>query len=228
MAIEEDDDEWLNNDEYLGTEVTFPSNSVWKIDSKITEHEYRETEIDCNELGVRSETRGVFSCSKVTGHGPPTAIIKFRLQIPWYGKAHKSPDDRAKQAIQESPSSFKSEIEALSLLTEAGCSSTPALLGYKEEEQAYNERVPGGYKLSILMEKLPGSDPEDLWFNIQMPIDERHRLRSAFKKAWLYLVDWEYWHFEKKKGWQDYLYIMWNLAQEGPSSNIFDMSDWEL
>ncbi|KAJ5728893.1 uncharacterized protein N7483_003401 [Penicillium malachiteum] len=105
--------------------------------------------------------------------------------IPWYGTSQEIPDVRAKQAIREVPGNFKSEIDALTLLTNEGCSSTPALIDWMAEEQAYDEWVPGGYKLSILMENPPGSDPEDLWFSSQMPIDERHRLRSAFKKAWL-------------------------------------------
>jgi hypothetical protein len=44
-----------------------------------------------------------------------------------------------------------------------------------------------------------------------------------------YLVDWEHWHFaDGKTAWEDRFYISWNLAQEGPSHNLFDMSDRRL
>ncbi|PYI35703.1 hypothetical protein BP00DRAFT_483899 [Aspergillus indologenus CBS 114.80] len=234
MAIESDDITWFDEDDFLGTETSFPSGSVWRLESKIHEHSYYEEQSECEALGIHSEARGVFSCSKVSGNGPPTAVIKMRLQIPWWRTATKKPEVRAKQATSETPRAFSSEIEALSHLTKSGCSS---------------------YKLSILMEKLPGSDPGDSLFSGQMPRDERDSLRKAFKEAWLetvrcgvihgdgsinnllwdsesercYLVDWEYWRLSKDTTcWEDRLYIRWNLAQDGPSHNLFDMSDWQL
>ena len=196
---------WFDDDEYIGTEVSFPSGSVWRIDMKIREHGYYETQMDCEELDIQSEARGVFICSKVSGHGPSTAIVKIRLQsvfpntygiherymltliarIPWFKTASKRPDVRAKQAVREMPSSFNREIEALCHLTKKQCSSTPKLFSWKADEQTDKEWVPGGYKLSILMEKLPGSDPSDLFLTGQMPIHERNSLRKAFKEAWL-------------------------------------------
>lgn len=80
MIIELDDITWFDEDEYIGTEVAFPSGSVGRIDTKIREHSYCETQRDCEELGIQSEARGVFICSNVSGPGPATAIIKIRLQ----------------------------------------------------------------------------------------------------------------------------------------------------
>ncbi|KAJ5591445.1 uncharacterized protein N7459_001814 [Penicillium hispanicum] len=250
-----DFDVWFDDDEFIGTKVSFPSGSVWKLETKIREHAYQQHQRDCEELGINSEARGVFCCSKVSGDGPPTAVIKIRLQIPWLKTTRKRSDFRAKQAVSEIPTNFSSEIEALSCLTKARCSSTPSLFSYKVDKQSHEEWVPGGYKLYILMEKLSGSDPSALFFSGQMSLAERDRLRSAFKAAWLetvrsgvvhtddamrnliwdsegnkcYLVDWEYWSRPSKKSvWVDRLYISWNLAQSGPSNDYFDMSDWVL
>lgn len=106
-------------------------------------------------------------------------------RIPWFKTATKRPDIRAKQAIRQIPSSFNREIEALHHLTQQQCSSTPGLFPWKADEQTDKEWVPGGYKLSILMERLPGFDPSDSFLTGQMSIQERHCLREAFKAAWL-------------------------------------------
>ncbi|RAH71409.1 uncharacterized protein BO66DRAFT_390964 [Aspergillus aculeatinus CBS 121060] len=185
MAIESDDITWFDEDDLLGTEMSFPSGSAWRLESKIYEHSYYEEQSECEALEIHSEARGVFSCSKVSGSGPPTAVIEIRQQIPWWKTATKRPETRAKQASSEIPRAFSSEIEALSHLMKAGCSSTPSLLSWKKEQQAIDEWVPGGYKLSILMERLPGSNPGDSLFSGQMPRDERDSLRKAFKAAWL-------------------------------------------
>lgn len=50
------------------------------MESEIYEHIYYEEQSECEALGIHSEARGVFSCSKVPGSGPPTAVIKIRQQ----------------------------------------------------------------------------------------------------------------------------------------------------
>lgn len=109
-------------------------------------------------------------------------------RIPWWRTTQKKPQIRAKQAISENPYAFSSELKALSYLTKAGCASTPSLLSHKETKQSDEEWVPGGYKLYILMEKLPGCAPEPSFFSGQMPLFERDMLRSAFKTSWLETV----------------------------------------
>lgn len=81
MRREQDDcDIWFDDAEYIGLEVSFPSGSIWKLQTKIREHAYQESQRDCEELGLNSEARGLFTCSKVSGDGPATAVIKIRLQ----------------------------------------------------------------------------------------------------------------------------------------------------
>ena len=80
MITQSDEIVWFDEDEYIGTDVSFPSGSVWNLKSKIREHSYYESQADCEELDIPSEARGAFVCSKVSGDGPSTAIIKIRLQ----------------------------------------------------------------------------------------------------------------------------------------------------
>jgi hypothetical protein len=63
---------------------------------------------------------------------------------------------RPKQAMETLNAETNHEIEALQILTRAGCSSTPALFSRKQDKQRWESWVPGGYKVYILMEKLPG------------------------------------------------------------------------
>jgi hypothetical protein len=80
IEYESDDIIWFADDEYIGAEVSFPDGSAWKLSSKTREHAYYESQTDCEDFGIQSEARGVFVCSKLSGDGPPAAVIKIRLQ----------------------------------------------------------------------------------------------------------------------------------------------------
>ena len=99
------------------------------------------------------------------------------------GTATEKPSIRAKQATSEMIVQSKMEVEALSILTNAGCSSTPALFSWVQKQQDSDLWVPGGYILYILMEKLPGVNPAPIFRH--MDRQERDDLRAAFKTAWL-------------------------------------------
>ena len=95
----------------------------------------------------------MFLCSKVSGDGPPTAVIKISLQsvprqsmahkmhttltgrIPWLKTLTKKPDIRARQAISKTPGGFLLEVIALGKLTTARCSSGPSLFAWKKDKQ---------------------------------------------------------------------------------------------
>lgn len=89
---------------------------------------------------------------------------------------------RAKQATETPTSMASNEVKALQILTNAGCSSTPSLLAWKQDKQSRNMWVPGGHILYILMEKLPGFCPK--CFYIELDWAERDEL----KEAWLYVL----------------------------------------
>ncbi|KAL5342195.1 hypothetical protein BJX70DRAFT_410871 [Aspergillus crustosus] len=245
--------DWFDDDDYVGAKFSFPSGSVWKIDSKISEHEYYETQADVEECGIDCEARGSFLCSNVSGPGPSTAVIKIRLQIPWWKTAYKKPAVRARQARSGPTFSFQREIEALDLLEKARCSCVPYLLGSKEEEQTQEEWVPGGYKLILLMKQVPGHDPSKTWN--KMPRAERDDLRAAFKESWLetmscgmqhmdpslnnliwdkegnkcYLIDWERWSAPLEDGiWKNTLFLRWNLAHRMGSRDRENMATWTM
>lgn len=73
-----------------------------------------------------------------------------------------------------------SEVERLEQLTEAGCTSTPRLLGYQRLTQNDSMWLPDGYLVCILMELVPGISLENFW---ELPRSERDQARNAFRVA---------------------------------------------
>jgi hypothetical protein len=78
----------------------------------------------------------------------------------------QQPHVRMKQATLDLSELPRMGIEALSILTKANCSSTPALLDWQCEGQDAHMWVPGGYNVYILMEKLPAVDPSRFYWRL--------------------------------------------------------------
>ncbi|KAL1979309.1 hypothetical protein VTN96DRAFT_6229 [Rasamsonia emersonii] len=244
---------WFDEDRWIGSEVTFgePHPSRWRLNRKLAESEDCATESDVKECMMASEARGVFVCSSIDD---PTqeAVVKIRMQIPYFSTAFKSRQARARQAEPDMRVTSQREVSALEHLTAVGCSSTPALFAWKHETQGDDDWIPGGYIDYILMEKLPGTSP-GYWSGV-MKREERDQLRRAFKEAWqecvacgrvhqdrgirnlvwdrekqkCYIVDWEEWSEATDEDvWRDTQYIAWNLAWVR-SHNYNDMSTWTL
>ncbi|RFU29386.1 hypothetical protein B7463_g6961, partial [Scytalidium lignicola] len=243
---------WFDDEKYIGSEITFqqPHHSSWKLEQKIIEHEYCYDGEDI-KAGLIPEARAVFTCRSLDGSSKE-AIMKIKKQIPYSSTIGKSSSARARQATDTLSSGQRLEIEALEILTKAGCSSTPSLLAWKEEKQDQDSWVPGGCIIYILMEKLPGITVDN--FYGQLDREERDEMRRSFKEAWLecrdcgvvnmddairnllwdrenkkcYIIDFEMW-FRPKEGtvWHDYKYIGWNLAYTD-QEDLYDMSTWQL
>ncbi|KAL1986921.1 hypothetical protein VTN96DRAFT_5338 [Rasamsonia emersonii] len=67
------------------------------LNRKIAESEDCATESDVKECMMASEARGVFVCSSICD---PTqeAVVKIRMQIPYFNTAFRSRQVRARQA----------------------------------------------------------------------------------------------------------------------------------
>ncbi|KAL1998286.1 hypothetical protein VTN02DRAFT_6464 [Thermoascus thermophilus] len=244
---------WFDDDDFINSTVSFPSESTWKLERKLQENEYYIPKDTAQIDGLGSEARAVFIGSKLSGDGPQEAIIKIRMQIPWMGTVTKKPLIRAKQATPEMIAQSKMEVETLSILTNAHCSCTPALFSWVKKQQGNDQWVPGGYILYILMEKLPGVNPAPIYDH--MTRQERDDLRAAFKAAWLecvacgvvhgdpairnllwdratkkcYLIDFEVYRRPTQRSiWRNHLYITWNLAQADFDADQDDMCTWQL
>jgi hypothetical protein len=72
------------------------------------------------------------------------------------------------------------EIANLKKFTDAGCTSTPHLLGSETEKPAENSWLPGGYVVYILMQLVPGVSLENIR---ELPRQERDQARKAFMIA---------------------------------------------
>jgi hypothetical protein len=79
------------------------------------------------------------------------------------------------------------EIEALQILTRAGCSSTPSLFAWKQDKQGWESWVPEGYVFYILMEKLTGIVVNNFYRDLDRK--ERDELRESFKGAWYVFLE---------------------------------------
>lgn len=137
------------------------------------------------------------SCWKRSTHSPDQDSYAVRLpcllcidgrklitecRIPLYKTATQGPSERAKQADPEIPHLASNEIEALTILTQAKCLSSPYLIDSMNRQQT-DGWVPGGYIHYIVMEMLPGVTVCDHY--CLMERKERDELREAFKKAWM-------------------------------------------
>jgi hypothetical protein len=103
----------------------------------------------------------------------------------------------------------------------------PSHLGHGEDKlmAIYSETVRCGIlHADGAIRNLVWDKEADKWW---VPL--RTSSRQISNSVASYLVDWEHWHFaDEKTAWEDRFYISWNLAREGPSHNLFDMSDWRL
>ncbi|CAK41072.1 uncharacterized protein An12g02300 [Aspergillus niger] len=218
---------WFDDNDYIGLELAFPGGSTWKIERKIKEAENLHTQGEYEIWKCTSQARATFVCSKVAGNGPPTALIKIHMQIPFFKTATEEPSERAKQADPEIPHLASSEVKALTILTESKCSSSPYLIDSMHRQQT-DGWVPGGYIHYNAMEMLPGVTVCDHYDGMER--QERDELRKAFKKAWIYLIDFENFHppTSKSKIWRDIQYIGWHLAQVGDDYDYDDMTNWIL
>jgi hypothetical protein len=77
----------------------------------------------------------------------------------------------------------RSEINALHTLTLAQCSSSPVLLGWQQRIQDETMEIQGGYIVFILMQKLDGVCPVNLF--PQMGVKDQLCFKEKFKDAWL-------------------------------------------
>lgn len=72
------------------------------------------------------------------------------------------------------------ELNYLHHLTKSRCSCTPKLIDYQIEVQDETDPVPGGFRLYILMEKIPGRNLVNFG---ELEMAERDQVRIAFAKA---------------------------------------------
>jgi len=106
------------------------------------------------------------------------------FRVPFAESMAETPQLRQTQAINNLCTWAKAERDALKLLTENACASTPVLLGYKEEVQGPNDLVPGGYMLYLAMTKLPGCRL-GVDYHFESNELEVAQIRQAFETAWI-------------------------------------------
>ena len=182
--------QWISNS-LDGKKIPFTDLGTWQLTHKISEK-------TCQKYyPYPFESVTVFVCEKVDGKDAGhRAIMKIRTEyvnacrkdddgstdpdrIP--GTQYPHPNPRKRGPISKDVNEVTiSEVERLEQLTEAGCSSTPRLLGYQRLTQNDSMWLPDGYLVCILMELVPGASLENFW---ELPRSERDQARKAFRVA---------------------------------------------
>ncbi|KAK2783644.1 hypothetical protein FQN53_009096 [Emmonsiellopsis sp. PD_33] len=114
-------------------------------------------------------------CVAIQVSGPNSglqAIAKVRMQIPNPEGERTIP--RPNGLLHER------EIQALTGLSQRGCTCIPKLLDQRELLQDSTDHVAGGFCVALFMEKVPGKTLENF---PELPISERNKVRLAFSKS---------------------------------------------
>ncbi|KAL9633078.1 MAG: hypothetical protein Q9204_003539 [Flavoplaca sp. TL-2023a] len=191
--------------------VKFSDNNHWQLTVKISEKPWDgsyDSEREEYEDWQPHEAHAVYECRQIRGSNVGTvAIMKIRLEVPRHLPPSDDPKERAKDASgMRLNYATDNEIKILQRLTNARCSVTPSLLGFKIDVQdssvlnstgkpGFEEKwgedkqwwMPGGYIAYILMTKLHAQP-----LNIQLYWDDktfgkqqRDEVRRAFQAAYL-------------------------------------------
>ncbi|KAE8347711.1 hypothetical protein BDV24DRAFT_157186 [Aspergillus arachidicola] len=174
-------------DNWEGRQIDFPSfgPSTWTLTKLISEKNSQESSEDFWNNGCIGSAHGTFLChdvADITQRG----VMKILMQIPCEGSEPQPAELRRYQAATsyEQDLDITSQVNALKVLTDYGCKSTPGILAMKEDLQKDTDSVPGGYIIYILMNHLPGIQLSKAFFwNSGDAV--REEIRQAFKTAWL-------------------------------------------
>ncbi|KAK2811178.1 hypothetical protein FQN50_002275 [Emmonsiellopsis sp. PD_5] len=151
------------------------SGTTWKADPIFHERSICEYFIP--------EASAICVATQVEGPNPGMkAILKIRQQIPASDPDDLEPQedvswDKPHEKVGECA---LEEVKNILALTEAGCTCTPKFLDIILEKQSKYDPVPDGFRLYILMEKVPGRNLLNFG---KLPLAERDQVRIAFAKA---------------------------------------------
>ncbi|KAK2783325.1 hypothetical protein FQN52_000334 [Onygenales sp. PD_12] len=124
---------------------------------------------------LRSGNWGLSSQKRCAISGPNPglqAIAKVRIQI-------LNPEGE-RTIPRPSGLLHEREIQALTGLSQRGCTCIPKLLDQRELLQDSTDHVAGGFCVALFMEKVPGKTLENF---SGLPVSERNKVRSAFSKS---------------------------------------------
>ncbi|CEO58655.1 hypothetical protein PMG11_03363 [Penicillium brasilianum] len=144
---------WIRKGIDPGTIVTLdqPVPSQWKILQKLSEYDWQLPEADYRRGERLSLAAAKLLCCDVND-SRKLAFMRIYLQVPYSGTEEDDADSRATQAMNYMPR----ELLAYQDLTSQNLGFTPSLLGYKISTQEESGRVPGGFAVWLVWEKVPG------------------------------------------------------------------------
>ncbi|KAI9927162.1 hypothetical protein MW887_003545 [Aspergillus wentii] len=162
-------------------EVTFPDTAeTWVLTKKLSDTACQYTQSDFELLGGPSGAYGTFECHRA-GNPSDTAIMKIFMQVPHGGSGGQTQSEMAGQASEKLDYYARSALEGYKQLKQAGCTSTPRLMGYKIDRQGRDELVPGGYMVYMLLGKVPGVQLDTVYWSMSPEV--REKIRGLFRVA---------------------------------------------
>ncbi|PKX92350.1 uncharacterized protein P174DRAFT_421420 [Aspergillus novofumigatus IBT 16806] len=108
---------WFDEDKWIACLMsTDPQPSTWIIDRKLAENEDLATEADVKKCMMPSEAGSIFVCSNIDAPSQE-AVVKARMQIPYFNTTFKSRQVRAQHADPDMRAPSRRELSAFDYLT---------------------------------------------------------------------------------------------------------------
>ncbi|KAH8821403.1 hypothetical protein F5884DRAFT_85545 [Xylogone sp. PMI_703] len=181
---------WFGN-VWEGKQVDFPAHdgkpsTSWVLGKRLADEGYNQHEAKYLMPGEEPDADtawAMLSCTRVGDSGPVRSecVMKIYMQIPRDGTESDSEKDRALQARSDIPYYVQDEIDALQILADKKCTSTPRMIDCLQDAQEKGSWVPGGFILYIVITRCSGKPIESLR---TYPDAEQEEIRAAFTAAY--------------------------------------------
>ncbi|CAG8947512.1 unnamed protein product [Penicillium salamii] len=140
----------------IGTSTSFryPKYTSWTIRAKVSQHNAQTEELEPDDPEYRvSSAQATFQVTNDDISEGAWAYMRVYLQVPFWSTEFEPAEVRRRQAT----TSPHGEVDAMIDFHEHNSTVTPRLLGVREEYQGDDELVPGGYKISMVFERVSGT-----------------------------------------------------------------------
>ncbi|KAI2791879.1 hypothetical protein POX_c04759 [Penicillium oxalicum] len=157
---------------------------TWVITAKLGEYSLRMYQKDIEEKLGPGFAFAKYLCFRKGDQSRKQEFMRIYQQIPTVETEYGRFETRAEQAV---PPIDLPELKAFVELTMLSCPVVPRLLGYQEGTQGKDGRVPGGFLVSVVWEKVPG-EPLSQGYFWSLEFEHREAIRQEFRRVYEQLV----------------------------------------
>lgn len=153
---------------------------TWVITAKLEEYSLRMYQKDIEEKLGPGFAFAKYLCFRKGDQSRKQEFMRIYQQIPTVETEYGRFETRAEQAV---PPIDLPELKAFVELTMHSCPVVPRLLGYQEGTQGKDGRVPGGFLVSVVWEKVPGEPLSQEYF-WSLEFEHREAIRQEFRRVY--------------------------------------------